>query len=346
MIATVENTVTQHEEPQSLAQTTPPSAAAPSAAALCAAAKRPPSVRDFAVYQFIKFECNSTREAAREFRISPTRVRQIIARVIEFLIEAPRRGIDEDPCDARLYVAEHLAYERLEYLYQRAIKAYDDTHGEDIHGNLMPGKACYLALAGRITMWMSKVPVHPLPTFYEVADQQDDDEFDSASERREFGGAEPSATPRPSVGVLRDSTPTPGRTLTTGQGFDRPRADNDDEDESASDKTPPVADCSPGVVSRGDLAAAPAAADDVTVPAEGTYKTLDEIKAEARRKFLRPAQPALSQMPDSPKGGESGVDAGVNQRLQAADPLYARTPLNRRQRRARDRRRKRLLGKR
>src|SRR4029450_22793 len=60
------------------------------------------------------------------------------------------------------------------------MKAFDDTHHEDVHGNLLPGKVSYLAAAARITLWMAKVPVHALPDFREDEEENAREEPASA----------------------------------------------------------------------------------------------------------------------------------------------------------------------
>ena len=107
---------------------------------------------------------------------------------------------------------------------------------------------------------------------------------------------------------------------------------------AAAQIAPPNADCSAGAVSRGEFSASlpqPESGSDV---AETSCRTLEEIKAEARRNFLRPAQAEVSQTVESPASGDDESPA--------ADPLYARRPLNRKERRARQRLLERALAKR
>ena len=141
--------------------------------------KLPPSVRDFQVYRYVKFDCNSTRDAAEEFDISQTRVRQVIARVVEFLIESVPQREGDDEKEVRLAAAERLAREQLEYLYYRTMMAFDLTQREDEHGNVLSGKVAYLAMAGRLVLWMSKVPLHAPLEFRE--DQAENAAEDAAN---------------------------------------------------------------------------------------------------------------------------------------------------------------------
>jgi len=292
--------------------------------------KLPPSVRDFQIYRFVKFECNSTREAALEFEISQTRVRQVIARVIEFLLESAPQGTDEERPAAGRHVAEQLAREQLEYLYQRAMKAFDDTYREDADGNLLPGKIAYLAAAARITMWMATVPVHGLPAF-----REDEEEFDAAAQ---FENVEIDHND-PEVQRIKQ------RML---DALDQAEAKVAAAQEAARIKEalPPMAeyyktqsirDCSVGALSRGELALDETEQKVVNTTAAETYKTMDEIKAEARRKFLRPAHLAQCESTVTPQSG------GLPSPTDAEDHLPK--PLSRKERRARERQRQRLLAK-
>ena len=288
-----------------------------------AALKLPPSVRDFQVYRFVKFACNSTREAAAEFCLSQTRVRQVLARVIEFLLEsAPRVRddtlTDDAAADSRMVVAEQLAREQLEFLYQRCMKAYDDTHHEDAHGNLLPGKIAYLAAAGRITLWMANLPVHGMPAF-----REDDEQFDP-DDRYADGDVDASD---PAVQQI-------ARQVNEAMS----QAAEARVCHSPAEESPPVAACSANALSRGEPTPVAPVESVASGPAEGTYKSLDEIKAEARRRFLRPAHLADRQPLEPPTSGE--LQAPVEE--ERPSPV----PLSRKERRIRKRRLKRALAQR
>jgi len=288
-----------------------------------AALKLPPSVRDFQVYRFVKFACNSTREAAAEFCLSQTRVRQVLARVIEFLLEsAPRVRddtlTDDAAADSRIVVAEQFAREQLEVLYQRCMKAYDDTHHEDAHGNLLPGKIAYLAAAGRITLWMANLPVHGMPAF-----REDDEQFDPDDR---YADGEVDASDPALEQLARQVNEVMSQAAEA-------RACH-----SPAEESPPVADCSTNGLSRGERTPVAPVESVASGPAEGTYKSLDEIKAQARRRFLRPAQSETSQNLEPPTNGDDESPG--------ADPPPGRRPLNRKERRARERLRQRIMAKR
>ena len=90
------------------------------------AAVLPPSFRDFEVYRLIRVERKSTREAAEEVGVSQTRVRQIVDRVAEFLIEAVPEG-GEEQLAGRVRLAKVLAWERLDALHGEAVRCWRDS---------------------------------------------------------------------------------------------------------------------------------------------------------------------------------------------------------------------------
>src|SRR3954463_16340931 len=68
----------------------------------------PPSHRDFEVYQRVVIEGASTRQAAGEFSLSQTRIRQIVRRVTQWLPANPPPQ-DEATDAAYLRHAQHVA---------------------------------------------------------------------------------------------------------------------------------------------------------------------------------------------------------------------------------------------
>jgi hypothetical protein len=249
-------------------------------------AKLPPSVRDFEIYRYLKLECHSTRAAAREFGLSQTRVRQIAARVVEFFLESAPLTAGDEATDAQMVVAQQLAREQLEHLYARAIRTFNDTEREDVHGNLLPGKVSFLVAAARISMWMAKVPVHGAPAFRE----------DGEGEAAEAAGP-PIAPP----------------------------------------VRPPNADCSLAPANRGVGLQKEMPTATASVSVAGTYQTPRPIKVEARQQFAAPAQMAGSAAVNPPSPDVAAP--------QAEDSPAAQRPLNRQERRARERLRLRLLKK-
>lgn len=318
----------------------------------------PPSVRDFQVYRFVKFDCNSTRDAASEFDLSQTRVRQIVARVVEFFAESVPHQEGDDERAVRLVAAERLAREQLEYLYHRTMMAFDATQREDEHGNLLPGKVAYLAMAGRLVLWMSKVPLHAPLEFRE-------DEEQNAREEAEDAPMSPQMQEEFKQKILRDlaqanaqseklreqarinvaaESESVRREVEAQRLACRERlgiasaARTQQAESDGCGASPPNVDCSVAPVSRGEKALPAAEGDSVSLPAEGSYLTLDEIKADARREFLRPAHPVDMPECKTPLSGE---------RMSPADEAnHAPRQLNRKQRRARERTLRRALAKR
>jgi hypothetical protein len=257
------------------------------------ASKSPPSQRDFEVYRFIKIEHHSTRQAASQFNISQSRVRQVLAGIVDYLVDSV--PVDEEGKSLeRLQVAEQLAREQLEFLYGQAIEWWQQSVHDWRTGSALP-KPSFLALAARITMCMARVPVHAPPRWSAEGDERDE---------------------------LRGLAEVP-----TASGTPTPQFEH-----------PPVEDCSAPAVSRGATAASlpqPESGSDVP---ETSCRTLEEIKAEARRSFLRPAQAEVSLDLESPASGDDESPAD--------DPPRGRPPLNRKERRARERMRQRMLAKR
>ena len=253
----------------------------------------PPSARDFEIYRFVKIERHSTRQAAKEFNLSQTRVRQVIEGIIEFLVESV--PVDEEGKRVdRLQVAEQLAREQLDFLYGQAITWWHQSvHG--FHSGQALPKPAYLALAARITMCMTRVPVHKSPGW---SMEEESDDAGGDLERSLAGG-----------------TPAP------------------------RGERPPVEDCSGHAVSRADDAAIDQPAVAESDLCETPYELVERIKSQTRRDFLRPAQQLAAEDRESLVGG-------VSESTSPASQATTGRPLNRKERRARQRRLERALAKR
>jgi hypothetical protein len=274
----------------------------------CRRPKNGPSFRDFDVYRFVKIERHSTREAAEAFGISQTRVRQILDAIVEYLMECVPFNEEGERID-RLQVAEQLAREQLEYLYGQAMEWWRRSVSEHRSGTGMP-KASYLALAARITMCMARVPVHEPPGW-----------------ARESGIAD-------REGEV-PAEPTSGRAgRVQGSGFKVQEERRAGEMPAPQIENPPVEDCSLGDVSRGSGKRSESREIDATDSLPSPYELVQQLKARAKRDFLRPAQATLAARVDSPEsmGGEPSIGAA--------------RPLNRKERRARQRQLARILKKR
>lgn len=226
----------------------------------------PPSSRDLELYEFVAVQNHTTREAASAFGISQTRVRQVLARVVEFLVQAVPGDDDERTAEQKLAAAQWAAGMRLDFLYSQALTMWRKSQEPTQLSPVGLGKVCYLNQAMRIALAAAKVPMRSI--------------------RLPCDDEQPARATIPS-------------------------------------NNPPVRDCSENVVSRGEVggrALQPQVANDVVEP---TCRTLDEIKAEARRALLRPAQAASAEPVRLPEGG--AADAVI--------PL----PLSRKERRRRER---------
>ena len=226
----------------------------------------PPSPRDLELYEFVAVENHTTRDAAAAFGISQTRVRQVLARVVEFLVQAVPGDDDEHTAEQKLAAAQWAAGMRLDFLYSQAMTMWRRSQEPTQLSPVGLGKVCYLNQAMRIALAAAKVPMRSIRL---------------------------------------------------------PFAEDESARAAAKANTPPVRDCSENVVSRGEVRGVASQPQVANGEAETTCKTLEEIKAEARRTFLRPAQAASAEPVKLPAGG--AADAAI--------PL----PLSRKERRRRER---------
>jgi hypothetical protein len=224
----------------------------------------PPSPRDLEVYEFVAVRSKTTREAAAAFGISQTRVRQVLARVVEFLVQVVPADDDEHTQERKLAAAQWAAGMRLDFLYGQAMEMWRRSQEPTQSSPIGLGKVCYLNQAMRVALAAAKVPMRSMPALFAIEE--------------------------------------PTERLVAN---------------------PPVRDCSENVVSRGQASAHVSQPQFATGDAETTCRTLDEIKAEARRTFLRPAQAAGAEPVRLPEGG-------------AADATSL-SPLSRKERRRRER---------
>jgi hypothetical protein len=233
----------------------------------------PPSARDFQIYQRLTLEGASTRQAAADFSLSQTRIRQIVERVTHWLAETlPKPTETEDAAYLRL--AQHIAADRLQFLYSEAMHGWRATH-----------QAKYAGVIFRITAAHAKMPVSPGTLDALVADALEGplpDDFswrvgpaceasDGPPAREDEAPAEP-PTARPSTFDLRPSAPP---------------------------SPPPPRDCSTSAQKPPADIALPAARSTTTSAAATTSAGRNGDRAAPRRAFLAPAQP-LPPAGDSP----------------------------------------------
>ena len=130
---------------------------------------RPPSGRDFEVFEHVVVGGGTTRSAAHEFKISQTRVCQVLERVRVWLDDVTPSAADEQVSQKRLQLAEGLAADRLDHLYGQAIEGWRSSDGEveRIRINALGEKVTtrtvshgdprYLSIAARVALLRSKV---------------------------------------------------------------------------------------------------------------------------------------------------------------------------------------------
>jgi hypothetical protein len=86
----------------------------------------PPSGRDFIVYHRIVVDGATTRAVATEMNISQTRVRQIVRRMMEWLVATLPADSDLSEA-AKVRLAQHIAADRLERFYVESNRAWLQT---------------------------------------------------------------------------------------------------------------------------------------------------------------------------------------------------------------------------
>jgi len=92
--------------------------------------RRPPSGRDFAVFEAVILGGKSTREAAEQFRLSQTRVCQLVERVREWQAEVLPAADGDDDEERRVRLAKIVAAGRLDHLYGEMMQAWRRSQGE------------------------------------------------------------------------------------------------------------------------------------------------------------------------------------------------------------------------
>jgi hypothetical protein len=147
---------------------------------LFAAGTNVPSDRDWAVYRYVKVEQWSTRITAKQFKISQTRVCQIVERVGKFFVKHSPVLSKEDLAQ-RLEASRQLAAEKLDYLYGEAMDCFyrSKTAARD-----SAGTARYANLVGRLILMSTKLPP-PLLREYETAEDSEEAAVESAADEND-----------------------------------------------------------------------------------------------------------------------------------------------------------------
>ena len=90
----------------------------------------PPGPRDWLAYRLVKVQQLTTREAAKELGISQTRVCQLIDRVVEYMTDVAPGCESPEARGRRLYIAESVAAERIDFLFGQVCEGYRKSIGE------------------------------------------------------------------------------------------------------------------------------------------------------------------------------------------------------------------------
>ncbi|HZN36761.1 MAG TPA: hypothetical protein VFB80_23185 [Pirellulaceae bacterium] len=227
--------------------------------------KLPPSWRDFEVFRAVIVGGKSTREAAELFRLSQTRICQIVERTKAWQAEVLPAECPL-PEEGRLRLSQNIAVERIDSLYCEVMGAWRKSQGEvkqtrtSRYGDEVTtvktscGDSKYLLAAMRLVTASAEIGRHgglALP----------DDEV---------GWAVPTAAQE---GVVGTAHPTPKE------------------------------DCSPNGRSQPIPPPSPDAADDATATDDNTSRELSPPQRLARRVLMAPVQHDHAAALASSKGG-------------------------------------------
>lgn len=220
----------------------------------------PPSNRDFQVYQRVVLEAATTRQVASDFSLSQTRIRQIVQRVSQWLANTLPRPSEADD-SAYLRLAQHVATDRLQYVYGQAMRGWRLTN-----------EAKYAGIVLRVIAAHSKLPVIPGTLDALHADALDGLLPDDCS-----------------VGPNREASAVP-----LARNSERPTSQSSftSPPSSLSPPTPPLGDCSTSASILPILVAQPIPQRATTPLAPTTSIDRDADRAAARRAFLAPTHHA------------------------------------------------------
>jgi hypothetical protein len=90
----------------------------------------PPSGRDFEAYQRVTIELQSTRQVARELKISQTRVCQIVVRVGEYLLQVAPASVSAEDRGRQVYLAQQIAAEQVQFFLRQALDGFERSIGK------------------------------------------------------------------------------------------------------------------------------------------------------------------------------------------------------------------------
>jgi len=221
----------------------------------------PPSARDFEIYQRLMLDGASTRQVASDCSLSQTRVRQIVSRVAHWMAQSlPPSSEAMDASYLRL--AQHIAADRLQFLYGEAMHGWRATHQAKFTGVIL-----------RVTAALGKLPAIPGTLDALLADAlegplpDDDTLARSASAGKQPPSSETSTAHKPCS----------------------------DLEPGTLDSSPPSEDCSPRPISVPPATPTRLPATTVTPSHPMTSSDMPPAKSAARRAFLSPARPESSR---------------------------------------------------
>jgi hypothetical protein len=241
----------------------------------------PPSGRDFEVFEHVVTDGGTTRSAAHEFKISQTRVCQIMERVRAWMDEVSPAPADEQETKKQLQLAEGLAADRLDSLYSQAMTGWRSSEGEvervriGAWGEKLTtrttshGDPRYLTVAARLALMRSKIASLGALDHAIVAAADLEDETEEAQTPAEV-----------------DSTPlSPCGRGAGGEGSSGEPIDH------------PVRACSANAEFGVRNAESPATNGVATRPAAKSSDPLTRQQAAARRAFFGPVQDGKLNVP-------------------------------------------------
>jgi len=300
----------------------------------------PPSARDFQIYQRLQLDGASTRQAANDFSLSQTRIRQIVQHVAQWLAQSLPPSCEATDA-AWLRLAQHIAADRLQLLYGEAMQGWRATH-----------QPKYAGLILRVTSAMGKMPVTSGALDALLADALEGPLPDATMSREQTCSRSAAEVP-----VDEQSSTTAGPQTNPS---DEPRSNSSFILNPSSFISPPARDCSRAPSLKPTVAIAAAQLTAVTPSSPTLSADLLPAQSAARRAFLAPAhasgctgilpvQPFGAGLPTPPKPTTAGLpaatepDASITELKITPQTLGFTTkkPLSRRDRR----RRRRLAAK-
>jgi hypothetical protein len=235
----------------------------------------------------------STRQAAADFSLSQTRVRQIAQHVARWLAQSLPPSCEATDA-AYLRLALHIAADRLQLIYGDAMHGWRATH-----------ESKYAGIVLRVTAAMGKMPFTSGALDALIADTLEgplsEDDADLASGGRQPTEAESRRNARASQPErATEPSPPPPTPHSSAQSAICNSQFAICNLQPAIPSSPPVRDCSPAPISP-PAAAQPATPSPTVTPSPPTpSNTVPRTTSAARRAFLAPAQPVTDNADNEP----------------------------------------------